>query len=142
MTLVSPFHKPLLFQPELAVAGPRVKLAGVVAFHAQPDAMPARLPELRYLELRLTAVGDQGVSSIDTLRKLRNLELADTKVSELGLKFIGRVRSLRSLDLCGTRVTDNGLTSLYGLADLRSIYLESTAVTPKEIMIRGHTVSN
>lgn len=89
-----------------------------------------RLPELRYLELRLTAVGDQGVSSIDKLRKLRNLELAETRVSDIGLKIIGRVRSLRSLDLCGTCVTDNGLTSLYGLAELRCIYLESTAVTP------------
>jgi hypothetical protein len=106
-----------------------IRFAGAPVSDADLIRLIEGLPELRYLELSHTAIGDRGVSNIDRLRQLRKLEMANTQIGDRALEAIGRVRLLRSLDLCDTRVTDNGLPLLYGLADLRSIYLESTAVT-------------
>lgn len=92
-----------------------------------------RLPELRYVELRHTDVGDRGISSMAKLHRLQNLEIAHTRIGDGALEAIGRLRSLRSLDLCGTGVTDEGLPFLYDLSELRRIYLDSTVVTPDAV---------
>ena len=67
---------------------------------------------IRRLDLSNTALGDDAVGSIVTLRKLRDLHLAGTKFTDQGIAQLAALPRLRLLDTRQTAVTYDGLAKL------------------------------
>ena len=60
------------------------------------------LTNLRLLDLRFTAVSDEGLSSLTSLTKLEDLHLGDTLVTDAGVR---QLEKLRRLQICISRTT-------------------------------------
>ncbi|XP_057680817.1 uncharacterized protein si:ch73-173p19.1 isoform X2 [Corythoichthys intestinalis] len=67
-------------------------------------ALPACVPQLRMLSIKLTKVSD--VSALSELTSLQTLNLDGTAVTEASLARLGSHPSLSSLSLAGVRVSD------------------------------------
>jgi Leucine-rich repeat (LRR) protein len=87
------------------------------------------LTQLRYLDLRLTHIGDAGVHHLRKLTSLQTLNLFRTNLSDIGLKDLRDLRELRVLLIGGTRVTDVGLVHLRRFQLLQKLSLFQTQVT-------------
>jgi hypothetical protein len=100
------------------------------------EALPGveNLTRLRTLDLRFSAVTDEGLGHLVALQKLEALYLSDTSTTDRSLGVIGAIRGLRILGLNGTAVGDAGLRHLGALAALRSISLIDTRVTPEGLL--------
>ena len=91
------------------------------------------LKQLRYLDLRLTKIGDAGVASVKHLTSLRTLNLFRTQLSDQGLSYIKNLKQLQTLLIGGTKVTDAGLVNLKSLKELKKLSLFQTRVTDAAI---------
>ena len=87
------------------------------------------LRELRYLDLRLTHIGDAGAVNLKNLASLQTLNLFRTQVGDKGLAYVKNLRQLQTLLIGGTRVTDAGLINLKLLKELKKLSLFQTQVT-------------
>jgi internalin A len=87
------------------------------------------LKDLRYLDLRLTHIGDAGVHHLRKLTSLQTLNLFRTNLSDIGLGDLRDLRELRVLLIGGTRVTDVGLVHLRRFSYLQKLSLFQTQVT-------------
>jgi hypothetical protein len=87
------------------------------------------LKELRYLDLRLTHIGDTGVHHLRKLTSLQTLNLFRTNLGDIGLADLKDLRQLRVLLIGGTRVTDAGLVHLRRFNRLQKLSLFQTQVT-------------
>ena len=85
------------------------------------------LPCLKELILARTGVSDLGLQHLN--RRLESLNLFETNVTDNGLKSLELLKKLKHLNLTGTRVSDKGLSILARLPDLESVYLGRTDVT-------------
>jgi hypothetical protein len=92
--------------------------------HARRD-----LRELRYLDLRLTHIGDAGAVNLRNLTSLQTLNLFRTQVGDKGLANVKHLRHLQTLLIGGTKVTDAGLANLKRLTELKKLSLFQTQVT-------------
>lgn len=75
--------------------------------HAKKD-----LRELRYLDLRLTHIGDAGAANLKNLTSLQTLNLFRTQVGDKGLAYLKNLRQLQTLLISGTKITDEGAKEL------------------------------
>ena len=91
------------------------------------------LRHLRYLDLRLTKIGDAGVANIKGLTSLQTLNLFRTQLSDRGLSYIKNLKQLQTLLIGGTKVTDAGLVNLKSLKKLKKLSLFQTQVTDAAI---------
>lgn len=100
------------------------------------------------LNLRGTAVTDEGLANLEGLTGLQRLHLEKTKITDKGLLHLKGLTGLEYLNLYGTEVTDAGLEQLAGLKNLKKLYLWQTKVTdagveklkgalPQTTVIRG-----
>lgn len=80
-----------------------------------------------------SAVGDDQLQGISSLRALSYLDLRRTAVSDLGLKHLSGLDSLEYLNLFETNIGDEGLSYLRNLKGLKQLYLHGTRVTPAGI---------
>lgn len=87
------------------------------------------LRELRYLDLRLTHIGDAGAANLKNLTSLQTLNLFRTQVGDKGLAYVKNLKQLQTLLIGGTKVTDAGLASLKRLTELKKLSLFQTQVT-------------
>lgn len=87
------------------------------------------LRELRYLDLRLTHIGDAGVANLKNLTSLRTLNLFRTQVGDEGLSYLKKLTKLETLLIGGTKVTDSGLAHLRSMKELKKLSLFQTQVT-------------
>ena len=87
------------------------------------------LKELRYLDLRLTKIGDEGVGSIKNLTGLQTLNLFRTQLGDKGLARLKKLTNLETLLIGGTKVTDAGLAHLRPFTKLRKLSLFQTQVS-------------
>lgn len=87
------------------------------------------LRELRYLDLRLTHIGDAGAVNLKHLTSLQTLNLFRTQVGDQGLAYVRNLRQLQTLLIGGTKVTDAGLANLKRLTELKKLSLFQTQVT-------------
>ena len=69
------------------------------------------------------AITDNGLETIESLRKLEELNLAGTKVTDLGVAKLKGLTELRDLDLSRTQVTAKGIESLTSLPKLTRLNL-------------------
>ncbi|MGJ8724007.1 MAG: DUF2231 domain-containing protein [Roseibacillus sp.] len=81
------------------------------------------------LDVKKTAVTDEGMKSVATMINLKKLMLNETKVTDAGLKTLAVLPNLESLSLFGTDVTDEGIAELAKTATLKNVYLSNTKVT-------------
>ncbi|MEM6470700.1 MAG: hypothetical protein AAF802_14170 [Planctomycetota bacterium] len=113
----------------------------------------AKLPHLRHLRLRRSAISDDGLRELATCRTLQILNLPHADLSDRGLASlrdlpelrllrlggdrltrnaadeIARLESLRQLHLIGVPIDDRGLRKLADLPKLQSLYLDGSAVS-------------
>ena len=87
------------------------------------------LSELRYLDLRLTHIGDAGVHHLRRLKSLETLNLFRTNLSDNGLADLKDLRQLQVLLIGGTQVTDGGIVHLRRFNRLQKLSLFQTRVT-------------
>lgn len=87
------------------------------------------LKELRYLDLRLTNVGDKGIDRLKNLTALQTLNLFRTKLGDKGLAQLKKLKNLETLLIGGTKVTDSGLAYLRPFTKLRKLSLFQTQVS-------------
>ncbi len=86
-------------------------------------------PQLAWVDLGGTSVGDSALAALGALPHLARLHLENTRVTDLGLSHLSRLRYLEYLNLYGTQVSDAGMPALDGLARLKRLYLWGTKVT-------------
>ncbi len=87
------------------------------------------LRHLRYLDLRLTHIGDAGAANLKGLTSLETLNLFRTQVGDEGLGYLKKLTKLQTLLIGGTRVTDAGLANLKSMKELKKLSLFQTHVT-------------
>lgn len=122
------------------------------------------LPDITYLSLSMTAIGDPGMRHVACLKKLQVLNLYRCRVGDDGVKHLKELdnlvhlaagetqitdgglvhfRNMTQLDYLGLRannVTDAGLVHLEKLTNLTGLYLGETRVTDKGLVhLRGMT---
>ena len=90
-------------------------------------------PDLRWIDLRNTAVGDSGLVHLAGMEHLEQLTLAGTEISDAGIVHLCTLKSLRELDLANTDVSDKGLLRLASLRNLETLAVGNTRVTPAGI---------
>jgi len=91
------------------------------------------LKQLRYLDLRLTKISDEGVARLKNLRQLQTLNLFRTRLGDKGLAHLRKLTDLRILLIGGTQVTDAGLVHLRRFSKLRKLSLFQTPVSDNGI---------
>lgn len=121
------------------------KLGGKVEFNANREVVKVDLnnakivdadlkllekfTELEWLDIRVTPIGDEGVSHIASLRKLKFLNVFRTNMSDKGLASLRGLTELDTLLMGGTKVTDAGLPNLERLSKLRKLSVFRTSVS-------------
>ena len=90
-------------------------------------------PQLSFLRLDQTTVGDAGIAHLPELKQLVELSLWQVPMGDEGCRHLARVTSLRRLSLDETPVTDRGIEHLRGLKDLQRISLWQTQVTDEGV---------
>jgi Leucine-rich repeat (LRR) protein len=93
------------------------------------DDAKKELKELRYLDLRLTHIGDAGAANLKHLTSLTTLNLFRTQVGDKGFSYLRKLRQLQTLLIGGTKVTDAGLVNLKSMKELKKLSLFQTQVT-------------
>lgn len=71
-----------------------------------------RFPNLRYLDLRYTRVGDAALRQLQSAKWLEYLNLYQTEVSDEGLAALRGHQNLKKLYLYGTKATEAGVSDL------------------------------
>jgi len=87
------------------------------------------LRQLRYLDLRLTHIGDDGAVNLRGLTSLETLNLFRTQVGDRGLAYLKKLTKLHTLLIGGTKVSDAGLANLKSMKELKKLSLFQTQVT-------------
>ena len=93
------------------------------------DSAKKDLQTLRYLDLRLTKIGDEGVGKLKNLTGLQTLNLFRTQLGDKGLARLKKLTNLETLLIGGTRVSDAGLTYLRPFKKLRKLSLFQTQIS-------------
>jgi hypothetical protein len=78
----------------------------------------SRLPRLRHLDVRGTAVTDRGLEVLRALRELQTFSLAWTNVTDAGVAHLSGCQRLRDVNLQGTSCGDGALRALAGMPGL------------------------
>lgn len=90
----------------------------------------ASLSQLRNLDVACTAVNDQGLAAIGSLRNLESLNLGGAgRITDSGLKHLAALTKVRWLTLSWNSLSDAGLRHLESLTKLESLNYDRTAIT-------------
>lgn len=85
-------------------------------------------PQLVWLKLGSTAVGDDEMNTIARLKNLTRLHIDRTKITDKGLAALQSLTQLQYLNLVGTEITAAGLTALKDLRELQAVYIYQTKI--------------
>ena len=83
----------------------------------------AELKSLKYLDLHLTRVWDEGLKSIAAMSHLRGLYLMNTKATGAGLKTLGALTELVRFQIDGHSVNQETISAVLGMKKLRHLTL-------------------
>jgi Leucine Rich repeat len=84
---------------------------------------------LIWLDLSLTAAGDEGLKSFAANTGLKQLFLEGTKVTAASLPLIANFKQLKQLDLSGLPIGDDDLKALAAARSLETLYLTGCPIT-------------
>jgi Leucine-rich repeat (LRR) protein len=93
------------------------------------DDQKKNLKQLQVLDLRLTKIGDQGISSLRNLNSIQTLNLFRTQLSDKGLAHLRKLTRLQTLLIGGTKVSDAGLINLKRFSQLKKLSLFQTQIS-------------
>jgi internalin A len=83
----------------------------------------AELKTLKYLDLHLTRVVDEGLKSIAKMSHLRGLYMMNTKATGAGLKTLGALTELERFQMDGHTVNPETISAVLGMKKLRYLTL-------------------
>ena len=83
----------------------------------------AELKSLKYLDLHLTRVVDEGLKSIAKMSHLRGLYIMNTKATGAGLKTLGALTELERFQMDGHSVNPETISAVLGMKKLRHLTL-------------------
>jgi len=89
--------------------------------------------QLVYLELAYTALNDDNMQALSSLKNLVRLNLRGTAITDQGLAHLKELKQLNMLNLVETKVSEKGLSQLKDLKKLKSIYLFKTSVGKQDL---------
>ncbi len=89
-------------------------------------------PQLIWLKLNNTNIGDEALGTVAQLTNLTKLDLSNTLVTDKGLAVLSNNTNLQILTLVGTKVTAAGVATLKNLNQLQALYLYKTGVVSKD----------
>lgn len=92
-------------------------------------------PQLVWLKLNKTAIGDSAMHIIAKLPAVTRLHLDHTQITDEGLAALQALSQLQYLNIAGTKVTANGLQILKGLPNLRSVYFYKSNISTADWQI-------
>ncbi len=117
----------------LALSGPEIEVSTALVGDPIDDQIFTSLrglePALVRLDLRGSAITDEGLQQLVDFIQLRTLNLSETSIGDLAFNVLNTLPHLEVLNLYGTQITDSGLVQLQKLKSLRRLYLWKTAVT-------------
>lgn len=96
---------------------------------AEMKLLEAIAPQLVWLKLGSSPIGDNEMASIAKLTSLTRLHLDRTKITDKGIAQLKTLNKLQYLNIVGTEVTLNGLTALKELSELQTVYIYQTKIT-------------
>jgi hypothetical protein len=85
--------------------------------------------KLEWLDLSLTAAGDEGLKSVAAASGLKQLFLEGTKVTDAGLGTIAGYKQLEELDLSKLPISDDGLAKIAAQRNLKILYLTGSPIS-------------
>lgn len=89
--------------------------------------------QLVYLELAYTALHDDDMKALSSLKNLVQLNLRGTAITDQGLVHLNGLKQLTTLNLVETKVSGKGLSELKDLNKLKNIYLYKTSVSKQDL---------
>jgi len=95
------------------------------------ESLKRLAPNLIWLDLGGTGIGDAELIFLKPLIHLEKLDLRQTRVTDQGLIHLMALTRLRQLVLVGTPVSDSGLYRLGGIKSLELDYLCGSKATPE-----------
>ncbi len=95
------------------------------------ESLKRLAPNLLWLDLGDTGIGDAELVFLKPLTHLEKLDLRHTRITDQGLIHLMAMTGLRQLVLVGTPVSDSGLYRLGGIKSLERIYLWGSKATPE-----------
>ena len=81
------------------------------------------------LNMRGTAVDDQGVANLGGCSGLQRLHLEKTKVTDAAIKHLASLSGLEYLNIYGTAVTDAAIDDIAALKGLKKVFIWETKIT-------------
>lgn len=112
-----------------STAALEVDLSRTALTPADLAALDPLRPNLVWLDLGSTGLGDDAMERVAACGELRKLDLSHTAVGNAGLAQLARLSRLEVLNLVGTAVGDEGLDALGRMPSLRRVYLWGSAAT-------------
>lgn len=91
---------------------------GLTSINDETVTSLAKLRHLQSLGIWRTHLDDENLASLARLRELETLDISQTDVTDEGLKQLRQCRSIRTLVIGGDRLTDAGLEPLKEMAHL------------------------
>lgn len=88
---------------------------------------------IAWLKLSNTAITDEGLVQLATLKNLVSLHLEGTAISTAGISKLQSLQNLEYINVINTKVNDESLLALAGIKSLKHIYCWNTLVTRKGI---------
>ncbi len=95
------------------------------------DTAVRRVPleDVKWFDLGLTSITDQGLERLGTATKLTQLSLFHTKITDATVRRLVNANALVEIDLSGTRITDESIPILMSLPKLKSVELADTKLS-------------
>ena len=118
----------------------RLNLRGTL-ISDETAASAAALPDLEFLDIADSIVGDFGVDALTAARKLKELSMGNTRISEAGFQSLRQFTTLSHLDLSGKRhgspskISQRGIEAIASLRQLRSLRLGHTSFPDKDLAL-------
>jgi len=97
------------------------------------EALRRLSPNIAWLDLGRTQVGDDLMEAIADFPHVTRLHLQQTSITDAGLIHLRNLEYLEYLNLYGTEVSDSGMVHLEEIPVLKSLYLWQTNVTDKGV---------
>lgn len=120
----------------------RLNLRGTL-ISDETAAAAAALPQLEFLDIADSIVGDFGVDALTAAQHLKELSMGNIRMSEAGFQSLREFTSLLHLDLSGKRhgapskISQRGVEAIASLRQLHSLRLGHTAFADKSLAILG-----
>ncbi len=105
-------------------------LSGLPLTSADVRMFLQQAPEIAWLNLSDTQIGDEILADLAAAPSLVRLSLSRTGVSDAGIRRLAGSAQMEFLLLDETRITDAGVASLKSMANLRWLSLRKTEITP------------